>query len=519
MQNKHIWSLNNFIPYKCRICKEAKNYYCDKIETTVALVHEPNWSLDKTRPKSSNKPEEEPKKQVLCQEHKLDKGIKKLESENALFDENKIESSGSSVDSDGLEALVTDHSSVSHFYHSNKNKKAISKKPKKSLYKKQNELYKALRQTKDRIYKVMVEASNALQEANKTVRSNIDQILVIQKVLLETGERVQLVNKRISDMSYAQINDDCPYTATITLSNIDLLLKPIGHKKKYAKYTERFLITISHGLDLFVSEFMEEQTDLLSLSRAFTFENVSPDFEIKVKLFFIRLKNHRKYINWKRLLKSSTSKIIYQDYVENQFQEKEVYKTSFQLCAEMTLTRDQIETSSSTLITYPKVFPRISGKIQHCIRCNTDTNVNISGFLDVGTNKGEVTFWYTRYCILKGNDLSIYSDPNDWQFDREPIEMINLSFCLGPITKKINNCSKPRCFQLTTVRPNNGSQKATLKSKPNFIQKQFYFHARAKSEYEEWTIHLDQLYHSLMLFKKLFFNQESEEYSKNILEN
>lgn len=128
---------------------------------------------------------------------------------------------------------------------------------------------------------------------------------------------------------------------------------------------------------------------------------------------------------------------MYEDLLTRQYEERTVFKTSFKLCVETILTSTQLNQPSTKLISWPEIFEKLDGVLEHQFKCDdVDMTVSLSGFLDVGTLLGETYFWERKWCVLRGPNLFIYNYPQEEDFGK-PVEQINLMYCFGPIVTKV----------------------------------------------------------------------------------
>ncbi|CAG9768085.1 unnamed protein product [Ceutorhynchus assimilis] len=362
----------------------------------------------------------------------------------------------------------------------------------------------------------ITQASGAIREI-RHVKNKTDwkDVLFLEKILLESSERVNLLTQQINDNIYSVIPEPALHKGTIHLSNIKFPFSKTKNHKVDKHFTRFFIMTISDGSKLFISDFISEKEGTLSFNNTYIFEEVAPDFELKVKLFCVKLRTSHQFF-WEKLGGCSgcqTSKIIYEDQLTRQYKEKTVLKSSFKTFAEVNLSSAQINDTSAKINADPQIFNGLDGVMEYNLKC-TDINISVSlsDFLDVGTLLGETYFWERKWCVLKGPNLAIYNYPQDEHFGK-PVEQINLEYCFGPIITKIENCPRRRCFQLRTGRPNDAGQnslRSNLKSKPNFALQKFFFATRNKIEYLQWTVEVEKLLHSLCFFKKLVFYGEYE---------
>lgn len=106
------------------------------------------------------------------------------------------------------------------------------------------------------------------------------------------GERVKLLTEQITDNCYTTIPEPPLHTGTLRLAELKFpFAKCYQENHKPDKhFTEFFLMTASHGTRMFVSEVTTGEEDPLSFKHEYTFADVAPDFQIKIKLFCLKLR-------------------------------------------------------------------------------------------------------------------------------------------------------------------------------------------------------------------------------------
>ncbi|KAH1017696.1 anillin [Dendroctonus ponderosae] len=367
-----------------------------------------------------------------------------------------------------------------------------------------DQIYKSVKLARDIQCLKMAEASKVLQEI-RLQKENIDwvKILIAEALLLQTSEKVQLLNEQIVANNFSLL-DPPLLRSTLRLCNIKFpFLSTFRAKPKLNRhFTDFFLLTVAHDKQMLMSEYITGEINPLKFKREFRLFSVTPDFRIRIKLFCLKMRTSEELF-WEKLNWGlcSTSKIIYQNHLTHQYEEKTVLQPSFKLCADATLTSEHINQSSAALNLDTYVFHKLEGLVEFDLSCDcVNKNVMLSGFLDMGTFKGGSIFWDRRWCILRGCNIWLYNYPQDELWGNS-VDRINLEYCVGPLATKVENCLRKRSFRLKTYRATDLNQEDN--SMPSHELRTYYFSALHSSDYKKWTIELERLIVSLKAFKKL----------------
>lgn len=137
-------------------------------------------------------------------------------------------------------------------------------------------------------------------------------------------------------------------------------------------------------------------------------------------------------------------RIIYQNRLTKRYEDESVITTSFKLCAETSLSSNQINKTSSSLLLIKDVFDKLDGLVEHNLQCETvNIKIELSRFLDVGCLIGGAYIWERKWCILSGANIFIYNYPHEREFGT-PVEQINLQYAFGPIITKVSSSYKAK---------------------------------------------------------------------------
>lgn len=108
-------------------------------------------------------------------------------------------------------------------------------------------------------------------------------------LFLFLDEKHTLLINKIRDLGYTEVIYPKPnHVATVTLSNFEFLLEP--QELKDSKYSDFYVICLSHETDLLTSKVITADNNKIICDQQFTFTNVNSDFNIKVKIFKIKLR-------------------------------------------------------------------------------------------------------------------------------------------------------------------------------------------------------------------------------------
>ncbi|XP_041047523.1 anillin-like isoform X2 [Carcharodon carcharias] len=96
----------------------------------------------------------------------------------------------------------------------------------------------------------------------------------------------------------------------------------------------------------------------------------------------------------------------------------------------------------------------LEGAIYLKLQCHFHSSVEHSGFLTMFEDVSGFGAWHRRWFLLSGNTLSYWTYPNE-EKHKKPIGCIDLASCtkdkIEPASREF--CSRPKTFELITVRP------------------------------------------------------------------
>ncbi|KAF7267153.1 hypothetical protein GWI33_019594 [Rhynchophorus ferrugineus] len=175
---------------------------------------------------------------------------------------------------------------------------------------------------------------------SQQVPLNTNKISALEAVLSKSlGERVSIITNEIADIISRYIPTPCQPKFNLYLSNISFsFIKPVEEiNQRKSKFKNFFIVTASCGTRMEVSECKKEQGSAVRFSQRWNFEEVTTEDLVKIKLFYLKLENKRKPVKIKSMVRSVN--IIYEDPLLRKYEEREVLKSSFKLCAEVVLNR------------------------------------------------------------------------------------------------------------------------------------------------------------------------------------
>ncbi|CAG9817397.1 unnamed protein product [Phaedon cochleariae] len=362
----------------------------------------------------------------------------------------------------------------------------------------------------------MKEASNALRAIKKKNDREWSEELLTEKILLETDLKYKIIVNKIRDLKYSDWRITEPkHSATITLSNFqyELAQKPL----KDSKYSEFFVLALSHDTDVFTTKVTAAADDKLVFNETFTLRNLDEDFSIRAEVFSIKLRTSKPRMITALLKKKSQNLCpIFRIYYENintlEVQESAVLKSSFTSCGAFVITKNQITQNKNTgHIAHQPSDSRLQNNVTFTTTVDLNLAAKLSGFLTLGKadEQNNIVFWERKWCSLNSTLFSIYNYPQDEEFSKPPESSINLEYCFEPLIRP-DNFPKRNSFILKTGRPStiNDSNNVILRRRNNFVLEKYYLYADSKEEFKRWTVELDSVLACLKEWDRLIFVDE-----------
>ncbi|XP_048461839.1 anillin-like isoform X6 [Rhincodon typus] len=138
----------------------------------------------------------------------------------------------------------------------------------------------------------------------------------------------------------------------------------------------------------------------------------------------------------------------------------------------------------------------LEGAIYLKLQCHFHSTVQHSGFLTMFEDVSGFGAWHRRWFVLSGNTLSYWTYPNE-EKHKKPIGCIDLASCtkdkIEPASREF--CSRPKTFELITVRPQNEADSDTLvvQCRNKMCFSKIWLSADTKEERNLWMEKLNQV--------------------------
>ncbi|XP_078067257.1 anillin-like isoform X6 [Mustelus asterias] len=138
----------------------------------------------------------------------------------------------------------------------------------------------------------------------------------------------------------------------------------------------------------------------------------------------------------------------------------------------------------------------LEGAVYLKLQCRFHSSVEHSGFLTMFEDVSGFGAWHRRWFLLSGNTLSYWTYPNE-EKHKKPIGCIDLTSCtkdkIEPASREF--CSRPKTFELITVRPQCEDDHDTLivKCRNKMCFTKNWLSADTKEERSLWMEKLNQV--------------------------
>ncbi|CAH1995585.1 unnamed protein product [Acanthoscelides obtectus] len=384
---------------------------------------------------------------------------------------------------------------------------------------KSDEMYLQLKKIRDAECVKMNQASNALMTIKTQKDREWNKELVAEKILLECDIRNKLIVQKIRELKcpddYSQVyKKRVPHKGSITVSNFEFDIKMSQDKPKKNTYTDFYVLALSYGTTLHMSNIAKVNENKLVFKDTFILKDLEDNFGIKAELFTLRLKTKKDSIRkiCRNMFKKTTNncctnKIYYEDLNLNELLQSDILTPSFTHCLQFMLTKNQIDNGALF------ISPPPESKFRNYVNVNVavnklDLDTDLSGFLTWGTKRESIITWERKWVSLKGTQFSVYNYPQDEEYERDPCQSINLQYCLLPLVKEVENCPRKRTFVIKTGRPSTfveNEEEVALKKRYNFVLEKFYISADNNVDYKKWTETLESSLDTMRDWKQLVF--------------
>ncbi|XP_056636535.1 anillin-like [Diorhabda sublineata] len=377
-----------------------------------------------------------------------------------------------------------------------------------------NAMYYKMRKLRDIECVKMKEASNALEMIRNSTKSNWNEEILAESILLQSQLRYKLIVDKICESKdlYIEIKKR-KLSGSITLSNIqfELLSKDQKTPTDCATF---YLLAISHDTIVTTTKPIEaDGQDRLLFDEVITVTDLDDDFELKAELFSITICTEKRGIIGKLLRKKPKcccpiKKIYYENVNTSELIESSILKPSFKSCGTFLITAHKFGISKIPMQKQEIFSVRNYMKAKILIE-DVTLNTDFCGFITLGEldRDNHINFWERKWCCLRKNTLYIYNYPQDEQFEKDPVVKMNLEHCVPPLTKNPDECPRKRSFALKIGVPRiMGANNAKFRyKKDDFVFKKYYLNADNREDFENWTVLLDSALQQLSTWNKIKF--------------
>ncbi|XP_078400114.1 anillin-like isoform X1 [Cetorhinus maximus] len=280
-----------------------------------------------------------------------------------------------------------------------------------------------------------------------------------------------------------------PCRGTISISDLRLPLKAefvCSALHKQGKPSHYFLLMIRYGPHNIVATSLAtaedaQHGDTITFPTIITLRDIHYKFEIDVEVYSLA---HAANVATSEKRRVSRSKVITPKKLLTS-----ITKSSMQSPAANPAVTSSVRTSKFVLVGSHKItlaslgkdkFPldkmKFDGKVRQLLgdefqdkvpflsplegaiylklQCHFHSSVEHSGFLTMFEDVSGFGAWHRRWFLLSGNTLSYWTYPNE-EKHKKPIGCIDLASCtkdkIEPASREF--CSRPKTFELITVRP------------------------------------------------------------------
>uniref|UniRef100_UPI00398EBD02 anillin-like isoform X2 n=1 Tax=Pristiophorus japonicus TaxID=55135 RepID=UPI00398EBD02 len=386
------------------------------------------------------------------------------------------------------------------------------------------EKIKILNNEINRLYSIMHQASQALncctdEEHGKGSREEAE---AERHLLIASEKRTALLTElkglkegnAISRGETTQMTNGLePCRGTVSISDLRLPLKAefvCSGLRKQGKPSHYFLLMIRYGPHNIVATPLAtaedaQHGDTITFPTIITLHDINYKFEIDVEVYSLaqtpnvttsekRRVSRSKVITPKKLLTSITKSSL-QSPAASPDVGKSVRTSKFVLVGSHTITLASLDKDKFPLDKVPFLSP-LEGAIYLKLQCLFHSTVEHSGFLTIFEDVSGFGAWHRRWFVLSGNTLSYWTYPDEKKH-KKPIGCINLANCtkdeIGPASREF--CSRPKTFELITVRPECKDDRETLivqcRNKLCFTKN--WLSADTKEERNLWMEKLNQV--------------------------
>ncbi|XP_072403771.1 anillin-like isoform X2 [Chiloscyllium punctatum] len=271
-----------------------------------------------------------------------------------------------------------------------------------------------------------------------------------------------------------------PCRGTISISELRLPLKAefvCSALHNQGKPSHYFLLMIRYGPHNIVTTPLAtaedaQHGDTITFPTTITLRDIHYKFEIDVEVYSLaqtanvatsekRRVSRSKVITPKKLLNSITKSSL-QSPAASPAVSNSVRSSKFVLVGSHKITLASLGKDKFPLDKVPFLSP-LEGAIYLKLQCHFHSSAQHSGFLTMFEDVSGFGAWHRRWFVLSGNILSYWTYPNE-EKHKKPIGYIDLASCskdkVEPASREF--CSRPKTFELITIRPQKESDSDTL---------------------------------------------------------
>ncbi|XP_078067255.1 anillin-like isoform X4 [Mustelus asterias] len=304
-----------------------------------------------------------------------------------------------------------------------------------------------------------------------------------------------------------------PCRGTISIADLRLPLKAefvCSALHKQGNPSHYFLLMIRYGPHNIVATPLAtaedaQHGDTITFPTIITLRDIHYKFEIDVEVYSLahagnvtisekRRVSRSKVITPKKLLTSITKSSV-QSPAASPAVRNSVRTSKFVLVGSHKITLASLGKDKFPLDKVPFLSP-LEGAVYLKLQCRFHSSVEHSGFLTMFEDVSGFGAWHRRWFLLSGNTLSYWTYPNE-EKHKKPIGCIDLTSCtkdkIEPASREF--CSRPKTFELITVRPQCEDDHDTLivKCRNKMCFTKNWLSADTKEERSLWMEKLNQV--------------------------
>lgn len=355
-------------------------------------------------------------------------------------------------------------------------------------------------------HQIIVQTSKALNLCLncKEFKHSVEYVEA-EKILLLAIEKREAALKELKLMEYEDVREDCFCLGYIDLSRITVSLV---NQNTVNSLKHWIFAVVSSGTQIFSTEIAEaSHKDSITFQKSFKFIHLSSDFEIKIRLYTLKVLNKKtcnsdtinsetettlcptpnKLLSFYRSSGSKRPK---------QFYSYERRQPQFILHGTVIIHITELSQNNFLLHKVPDYSP-LEGNINVEISSSIEFSESYSGFLTVGSETSELTTWNRRWCQLSGHLLEFWNYPQDQAFVKS-VSNIDLRYCVIACISRVDRelCARPRTLLVETGSLSE-SETLLLLSQSSYKITRHYLSADCVEDMEAWEKRLNSVIFSL----------------------